>query len=430
MGMASGTGLGDLEVKSFFAAPLQARLQLTGIDAPLDLEVAVGSSEDYARLNLPRPAIIDAIEVSEPRQDSAGWHATVTTGQPVGELVLDLVLLTRQPGARQIRNYPVLLDFAPEQEAPVTSLASERRARPTATPQPHRPVAEASTPARAGEDRSYRVQRGDTLFGIARSIAGRESMYRAADAIFQANPEAFIRGDRDLLRAGADLTIPGTYSHAGEQSAVVQQQARSTPDSISVERVELTEPPTPEDLERSLGELADSDAPELEAKAEQARLQLAFSRAELETYRKENESLQNRVNVLEQRLTDMQRLLELRDAEVAALKADDAAQEQASGGPSSGPESGGAPAGGELQERPGVSSAQTAPPRQPERPEEQPGGFDRKSAVLYFGGGVVAIVALIMLILQSRESRARAEERDRLARQIEQDSGLRLPDDL
>jgi hypothetical protein len=55
----------------------------------------------------------------------------------------------------------------------------------------------------------YRVVRGDTLSGIAARVVARPGTIReTAEAIFAANPEAFTRGNRDLIKAGQSLTIP------------------------------------------------------------------------------------------------------------------------------------------------------------------------------------------------------------------------------
>jgi hypothetical protein len=56
---------------------------------------------------------------------------------------------------------------------------------------------------------TYRVQPGDSLSGIASRISGRSvGIWQAVDAIFEANVEAFINNDKNLLRAGAVLAIP------------------------------------------------------------------------------------------------------------------------------------------------------------------------------------------------------------------------------
>lgn len=59
------------------------------------------------------------------------------------------------------------------------------------------------------QGQTYTVVRGDTLSGIAARVGDRPTTVRAAaDAIFTANPDAFARGNRDLLEAGRAITIP------------------------------------------------------------------------------------------------------------------------------------------------------------------------------------------------------------------------------
>ena len=55
----------------------------------------------------------------------------------------------------------------------------------------------------------YQVQAGDSLSQIVSRIEDRSiALWPAVDAVFAANPHAFLNQDRDLLRAGAWLVIP------------------------------------------------------------------------------------------------------------------------------------------------------------------------------------------------------------------------------
>ena len=56
----------------------------------------------------------------------------------------------------------------------------------------------------------YSVQRGDTLLTIAQEVEGRTGFTtrQVADAIYQANPRAFIEGNPDLIKMGFFITVP------------------------------------------------------------------------------------------------------------------------------------------------------------------------------------------------------------------------------
>jgi len=76
---------------------------------------------------------------------------------------------------------------------------------------------------------SLRVSPGDTLFGIAqRHVVPGTDMYQMLQAIFDANPEAFIAGNMNLLRAGAVLMIPDAQTIR----AIDKNVARSTYQNI------------------------------------------------------------------------------------------------------------------------------------------------------------------------------------------------------
>jgi hypothetical protein len=62
---------------------------------------------------------------------------------------------------------------------------------------------------RIGADRgTYHVQEGDSLIRIAMGLKLNAPLDKVMDAVYLANPKAFIDGDRDLLRADVDLVIP------------------------------------------------------------------------------------------------------------------------------------------------------------------------------------------------------------------------------
>ncbi|WP_241061256.1 FimV/HubP family polar landmark protein, partial [Achromobacter xylosoxidans] len=66
------------------------------------------------------------------------------------------------------------------------------------------------TPSRAsGTAGSVNVKSGDTLFAIAqRNAVPNASIYQMLVALWRANPDAFIQGNMNLVRAGQKLAIP------------------------------------------------------------------------------------------------------------------------------------------------------------------------------------------------------------------------------
>ncbi|MGB5255806.1 MAG: hypothetical protein WBN44_01015 [Woeseiaceae bacterium] len=93
--------------------------------------------------------------------------------------------------------------------ATVTNAVAATPARSSSAP---RRKAAGSKVAQTPIDQSskYRVQPGDTLSQIVQRIENRSaSLWPAVNAIFDANPDAFIDDDPNKLKAGSWLTIPG-----------------------------------------------------------------------------------------------------------------------------------------------------------------------------------------------------------------------------
>lgn len=132
----------------------------------------------------------------------------------------------------------------------------------TASAAPARaPRADASPRARghAGgnltQGQTYRVVRGDTLSGIAARVADRTTIRDAADAIFAANPDAFRRGNRDLLEEGRSITIPlmtsapATVPAAEVPAPLAAANELELPASAPIAAVDL--PPVPNSAEQA-----------------------------------------------------------------------------------------------------------------------------------------------------------------------------------
>ncbi|MCB2070064.1 MAG: hypothetical protein KDF67_10735, partial [Ottowia sp.] len=118
---------------------------------------------------------------------------------------------------------------APAAQAPAASGSAEQPVAVTRMPERRSRPARATTPAPApaatssgGGDR-VTVQRGDTAYGIVSSrVPDGVSLDQMLVALLRANPNAFIRGNVNLMKSGAVLNMPT----AEQASAVSSGQAR------------------------------------------------------------------------------------------------------------------------------------------------------------------------------------------------------------
>ncbi|MBB1060672.1 FimV/HubP family polar landmark protein [Marilutibacter spongiae] len=281
-GSAAALGLGEIVVHSRLGQPLLAEIPIVSSD-PSELEqlqARLASPETFARVGLEPPrGVVSDLRFMVALDNAGNPVIRVTSSQPVSESMLTFLVEVDWGQGRLVREYSALLDTprtvsAPVQpaiDAPVVSQPNlvERGPEPlpvepgppagadeTAAPLaveggpddaatdasasevPGAPAPIAARPARparpAGEigGDSYRVQGGDTLSGIASRMRGVRglSMNQTMIALLRANPDAFIDGNVNRVKAGAVLRVPGVDEvftiEAAEANALVREQTR------------------------------------------------------------------------------------------------------------------------------------------------------------------------------------------------------------
>lgn len=269
-GAASALGLGQIEVKSRLGQPFLAEIPIISSD-PSELEniqAELASPLVFARIGLQPPMGLVAQLQFTSALDSAGRPVIrVTTEQPVTEPLLTFLVSVDWGQGRLVREYAALVDAprtvsaplqpqidetvvsapntierpveaAPPATEPPPDVASEETTAeegtgteiaPTPEPQPQTQVAVA-TPSRAPVpdvarelSGDYEVRRGDTLSQIAGRMEGEGfTLDQAMIALLRANPDAFIGGNINRLKAGAVLALPP----GDELASVDADQAR------------------------------------------------------------------------------------------------------------------------------------------------------------------------------------------------------------
>jgi pilus assembly protein FimV len=194
-------------VRSNFGEPLYVIIPLTLAPNEMGRSVIIqqmtpkeddplGTSRFVPRLDLEFELVVD---------DNLNHQIIVKTRKPVNELIIELSLMVQAGPNRIIRQYDILLD-------PV-GMPATRKVAPRKTPAAPAPRA-ATTPAPrmvASEAGTYVVQSGDSLSKIAQKFKGEiglDSTSSAMVAIYEANPNAFVRGDADKIKLGYTIDIP------------------------------------------------------------------------------------------------------------------------------------------------------------------------------------------------------------------------------
>jgi len=253
---AMALGLGDIRVLSRPGQPLLAEIPVVSADPSelQNLRVALASAVTFERVGLQRPTgLVSELQFELTINSQGRAVVRVTSQAPVETPSLSFLIEADWGQGRLVREYSALVDTPasalavaePEIVAPAGVLANtitrDTPARPaaqaaaTAAPaapaaaRPAAPRPRAAAPAAA--DGSITVQQGQTLSQIAGALArgNQISRERAMIALLRANPEAFIRGNVNLLKQGAVLRVPGSEALAAidgnEAAALVREHA-------------------------------------------------------------------------------------------------------------------------------------------------------------------------------------------------------------
>ncbi|HEY1724653.1 MAG TPA: FimV/HubP family polar landmark protein [Steroidobacteraceae bacterium] len=381
---ALALGLGDIHLKSSLNAPLDADIDLVGASAE-DLggmKATLADRDAFNKGGLDYPGFLGALTITPEKTADGRSVLHVHSANAANEPFATLLISVDWPRGHVVREYTVLLDppvfsgegtskaavAAPSAGSSARSGSVEHHPTPSpaaavaaadnsgateasasnapavaaaaasadSTPTPA-PAARGSSAARAAGGR-YTVRPGDTLYSVAtQNYPGgdRPSRQRQLVAIYRANPSAF-EGNMNLLLAGRQLEMPGEGDieaiSPGEAASEVHRQnaawagahggnaASHGNAEAAGGQLHLVPPQEAAKAPASGAPSASASAPAPAASAGAAAGAATAAAAA------KNDALNQRVSQLEAQLAESQRLLQLRNADLAALQARAAAQ--------------------------------------------------------------------------------------------------------
>ncbi|MGB1310992.1 MAG: FimV/HubP family polar landmark protein [Leucothrix sp.] len=223
-------------------------------------------------------------------------------------------------------------------------LQQQRQQAQTANAQrPAQPVANPA-PAPTGP-RTYRIRRGDTLYKVAQKLGYRGvSNEQMVMAIFQANPTAFRKRNINNLKSGVTIRRPSINEAKRVQLRSAQQDIRSQttewknskPKKKTVADTKVATAPTPDKTDKAtpttsqarievLGSAGKSSANSGnlvgQAKLDDLNRQMTLASESLTARTRENNELKSRVSELEAMLTKKNRIITLKNEQLAELQA-------------------------------------------------------------------------------------------------------------
>lgn len=190
---AFALGLGGIKVESALNEPLDARVGLISVEqmAIDDIRVKLAGPESFRRAGIERPFLLSKLRFRPVFPETGEPYIQVTTRESIREPFLDFLLEVNWPRGNLVREFTILLD-PPTYQPP----RSEVVVSPTPTPESASP---GDLPSAYGP-----VQRTETLWVIAGKVQpdADVSRNRTMVALLKSNPDAFHRGNINLLKRG------------------------------------------------------------------------------------------------------------------------------------------------------------------------------------------------------------------------------------
>ena len=347
--VAYSAGLGGITVKSALGEPLNAEIEITSLQTGEDDSVIarLASADAFRQAGIELSPALVGLQFAIDKRGSRPV-IRMTTTQPVNEPFLDVLVELQWSTGRLIREYTFLLDpveYRGPAAAPAPAMKSAPAVKQAPVAEPARPApaprsesrpipAAAATPAK-----QETVNKGDTLGNIARrNMPDGVTLNQMLMALYRANQDAFIRGNINLVRAGRILNIPDREAIAAVNAADAAQQVQSqmadfadykrklgaavaaSPAAPARERevsgriTAKPEAPAPsgqkDQLRLSKADAAKPGAPAAKAASEDDKV--ARDRALKES--------QSRVGDLEKNVADLQKLVEMKNQQLAELE--------------------------------------------------------------------------------------------------------------
>ncbi len=240
-----GLGLGEIELDSALNQEFKATIELydaSGLE-PGEILVSLGSSEDFERVGVERFFFLTGLDFQVGMAPNGDPQIVVTSSRPITEPYLNFLVEVLWPNGRLLKEYTVLLDpptFSEAAAPAVSAPAQNRSAGNTGRVQRVEPASGSGTRVQMtpGEesqrqpsplDRGFEgdeygmTDRSDTLWTIASRARPSDSVsvQQTMLAIAEMNPEAFINGNINLLKAGYVLKLP----NEAQASARTAEQA-------------------------------------------------------------------------------------------------------------------------------------------------------------------------------------------------------------
>ncbi|OXS19591.1 peptidoglycan-binding protein [Pseudomonas fluorescens] len=426
-GMAQALQLGEMTLKSKLNQPLSVEIELLDVGGLTASEItpSLASSQAFVDAGVDRQAFLDDLTFTPVVNPNGRSVVRVTSSKPLPDSYIRFLLQVQWPNGRLMRDYSVLLDPAKfDQPAATTAAPAPRLSAPAVS----KPAQHTTTPR-------------DTLWEIAEKHRNGASVQQTMLAIQALNPSAFVDGNINRLKTGQVLRLPDTVQSTalpqpqaiaevraqneawrqGRRTAANQAAGKQQLDATK--RTQAGNAPATTNAKDNLS-LVSAEAAKKGGKGKAGDSQalsdkLAMTQEQLDTTRRDNEELKSRAADLQSQLDKLQKLIQLKNDQLARLQAEKA--DPAAAAPAMSAQLAADPAATPVTPAAPTTPTPVAPVSEPIKTDAAPATTEGKfnelltnPIVLGVVGGAAALIALLLLLLVLRHRNARREEEKHL----------------
>ena len=357
---ALSLGLGALQLQSFLNEPLNASVDLLdmgGLHAD-EIIIRLASRDDFDKFGLDRPYFLSSIKFEVSAQENGAASIILSSDEPVLEPYLEFILEARWPSGRLLREYTVLIDPPLFSEVETVAVSAGQRVDEIeAIPAPTKKNDEVISSGTSVEIRStdlapdampqrdytsatvlspvpgsrYMIGREDTLWRIA-SLARPQgaSVQQTMLDIQRLNPDAFVNGNINTVKAGYIVYLPSasdiSSADAGLALAEVREQNTAWREGRDATLTSASGPSltisteTKDDVTAETVDINDTATGSVGAKAAPESLPVKANSNDAAAPSSLADEMQERLLVAEQQLETLQRIISLKDDQIAALQ--------------------------------------------------------------------------------------------------------------
>jgi pilus assembly protein FimV len=222
---AHALSLSNIQVTSALGEPLQAQINLSQLTADdlASMSASIANPEAYKAAGMEYGAALSSVQVSVQKTADGRAHLLLRSDRPINDPFIDMIVEINWATGRIVRDYTILLDPRTAMKSPVATTPVMSPAMPSTDKSGTASKVEAKSgkksvapaPVAASSGSTVTVQLGDTAGKIALAhVQSGVSLEQMLASMLNANPQAFINGDINRIKAGAVIQAPDAQAAA------------------------------------------------------------------------------------------------------------------------------------------------------------------------------------------------------------------------